>query len=165
MEIDKAIAVLKGVEATMGNANILKEPLQTVLAALENGRIAGNSTPVSAIELCKEKCLGCTNGGASLCRRFRHLVEDNCCIRLPVPIGAPVFAVYRFAEEYGKVVEGVVETRLSGYIKEDDREFYTTHDSVCGCCDVEPDKLFLTRDDAEKALAAIKDGKKGGGSK
>lgn len=112
------------------------------------------------IEICKEICVGCTNGGATLCRNFRHLVEDDCCIRLPVPIGTPVFVIYRFAEGYGKIVEGVEETRLTGYVNEDGREFYTTCDSVCGSCDVAPGDLFTTRAEAEKALAEKKKGER-----
>lgn len=116
---------------------------------------------MATIEICQENCVGCTISGAYLCRKFRHLVEDGRYIHLPVPLGAPVYVIYRFAEEYGRIVEGVEETRLSGYIKEDDREFYTTHDSVCGSCDVEPDKLFLTREEAEKALEALRSQKLG----
>lgn len=29
------------------------------------------------VDICDDKCLGCSNGGAGLCRRYRHLVETE----------------------------------------------------------------------------------------
>lgn len=29
------------------------------------------------VDICQEKCLACSNGGATLCRRYRHLVLEG----------------------------------------------------------------------------------------
>ena len=79
--------------------------------------------------------------------------KEGRLIMLPVPIGAPVFVVYSFAEPDGSIDEGVEELRLSGYIKEGDREFYTTYDEAVGSCDFKPEDIFVTRIEAEKALS------------
>jgi hypothetical protein len=75
-------------------------------------------------------------------------------VMLPVPIGGAIYIPYKFRDLDGTVDAGIEETKLSGYIKEGDREFYTTHDEV-GASDYEPGLVFLTRQEAEKALETL----------
>lgn len=77
-------------------------------------------------------------------------------IKLPVPIGAPVYVPYRLEEFDGSISDGVEELHLSGYIKEGDREFYTTYDDEYGTEDVDPDELYASHEEAKKALEADK---------
>ena len=73
-------------------------------------------------------------------------------IILPVPIGASIFVPYRDKELDGSIYEGVEELHLSGYVKEGNREFYLTYGDDEGSCDIEPSKLYTSREEAEKAL-------------
>jgi hypothetical protein len=99
---------------------------------------------------------------ADLHMEIENLLEElefgKRIIVLPVPIGAPVFIPYRFIDadvEHGEKEEGVEEAHLSGYIKKEDREFYTTYDAGC-TSDIRPDRLFTSREEAEAFLAETK---------
>lgn len=86
--------------------------------------------------------------------------EENRIIVLPVPIGGTIYIPYRFEDTDGTIDAGVEEARISGYVKEGNREFYTIFDE-CGASDIEPGKFYLTREAAEIALEAL--GVEGGG--
>jgi hypothetical protein len=77
--------------------------------------------------------------------------QEGRAIMLPVPIEAPVYVPYRYKDLDGSIDEGVEELHLSGYLKEDDREFYLTYDDT-GSCDIEPDELYTSREEAEAEL-------------
>jgi len=70
---------------------------------------------------------------------------------LPVPIGAPIYTIYQDEELDGSKDIGVEELHLSGYIKEDENEFYTTYDEH-GTCDIPVGRAYTTRAEAEAAL-------------
>jgi hypothetical protein len=75
-------------------------------------------------------------------------------IILPVPIGGIIYIPYKFKDLDGTIDAGVEEAKLSGYIKEGEREFYTTYDDH-GTNDYEPGKFYLTPAEAEKALEKL----------
>lgn len=79
--------------------------------------------------------------------------EDRLLI-LPVPIGGTIYVPYKYKDTDGTIEAGIEEAKLSGYVKEGDREFYTTYDEL-GTNDYDPKDIFLTREDAEKALEGM----------
>lgn len=81
----------------------------------------------------------------------------RCNVRLPVPIGSPVYIPYKTRDIDGNIDQGIERTYLSGYVKEGDREFYLTYAEGFGAGDFAPDELFATQEEAEAALAEIKD--------
>lgn len=56
MEIEKAIQIITGVEQTMGNANILKEPLQMALAALQENQRLERALEIACAEMADHQC-------------------------------------------------------------------------------------------------------------
>lgn len=73
---------------------------------------------------------------------------------LPVPIGGTIYVPYKYKDTDGSIEEGIEESKLSGYIKEGDREFYMTYDEL-GTNDYDPRDIFLTKEDAEKVLVGM----------
>ena len=72
-------------------------------------------------------------------------------------IGAPpVWIPGCFEEVDGNEGFCIGKTRLSGYINEGDRAFYTTYDAEDGTMDIEPDLLCKTREAAEAKLTEIR---------
>lgn len=66
---------------------------------------------------------------------------------LPVPIGEPIYVAYRFGAE-----SGVESQLLSGYIKEGEREFFTTYEEPFGTDDVETGRAFGSYEEAREFL-------------
>lgn len=86
-------------------------------------------------------------------------LKENRLLILPVPIGAEVYIPGSYEEIDGSTVFDIDKTKLSGYIKENDREFYTTYDENCGTMDVEKSELCTTHEEAKKKLEQIKNRK------
>ncbi|RCX20900.1 hypothetical protein DFR58_101102 [Anaerobacterium chartisolvens] len=80
--------------------------------------------------------------------------EEGRIILLPVPIGGTIFVPYKYKDVDGTIESGIEEAKLSGYVKEGDKEFYTTYDER-GCNDYEPGSFYLTREEAEPALVDL----------
>ncbi len=79
--------------------------------------------------------------------------EDRLLI-LPVPIGGTIYVPYKYKDTDGTIEAGIEEAKLSGYVKEGDREFYTTYDEL-GTNDYEPGTFHLSREEAEKVLVSM----------
>jgi hypothetical protein len=77
--------------------------------------------------------------------------RESRLLVLPTKIGGSIYVIYEDEEIDGADMSGVEELKLSGYIKEGEREFYTTYDDK-GTCDILKDELFLSREAAEEAL-------------
>lgn len=83
--------------------------------------------------------------------QYEDAEEQSRLIMLPVPIGGVMYATYEYEETDGSIVRGIEEVHLSGYVKEGEREFYTTYDET-GTCDFGPDEIFAAHEDAVAAL-------------
>ena len=75
-------------------------------------------------------------------------------IILPVPIGGTIYIPFKYADNDGSVEEGVEEAKISGYMKEGTREFYTLFDEN-GASDIAPGEFYLTMQEAVKALETM----------
>ncbi len=73
--------------------------------------------------------------------------REGRLVVLPVPIGKPIYLPYRMGE-----LSGVEEHFLSGYIREGEKEWYTTWEEPFGADDVAVDKAFGSYAEAEAFL-------------
>lgn len=87
-------------------------------------------------------------------QHYRQLKDEGRLVELPVPIGGSLWVAYEITETDGSIDRGVEEVHLSGYIREGDREFYTTFDES-GTCDFAPDQVYLTPEAADRAKGVV----------
>ena len=83
---------------------------------------------------------------------FKKKQESGLIIELPVPIGEKVYIPYKYKGLNGSVNKGVEITRLSGYVKENDKDFYITSDNFCGLSFYKPNEIYITMEAAEARL-------------
>jgi hypothetical protein len=82
--------------------------------------------------------------------------RENRLLILPAPIGDKIYMpgiCYGIDERASLCID---ESRLSGYVNEGGREFYTTYEEGYGTCDIEVDMLCVNKESAEKKLEEIK---------
>lgn len=86
--------------------------------------------------------------------RLAKAKAEGRLLILPVPIGGTIYVPYKYKDTDGTIEADTEEAKLSGYVKGGDREFYTTYDEM-GTNDYDPRDIFLTREEAEKALEGM----------
>lgn len=75
---------------------------------------------------------------------------------LPVPIGARVYIPFYDTEVDGTIDEGIEESCLSGYVNEQGRVFYLTYSEDGGSCDINPQDLCTTKEQAQHRLGELR---------
>lgn len=78
--------------------------------------------------------------------------KEGRVVILPVPIGESIFAICEYVEDNGTRIQDIEELKISGYIKENEQEFYITYDEEFGSADVQIRNAFPTYKEAKIAL-------------